>query len=172
MRRALLALCSLLIPLQASAQALEHELKAAYLFRFLGFIEWPAQALRAEEPLTIGVMGAEDVLAELQEVLPGRVVQGRSVTARRVREGESLAGLHMLFIGRGAAAALARVPAMPGVVIVSDADNALDRGAAIGFVRSEGRVRFHVALDTAERQGVRISSRMLSVAEHVRGRRL
>ena len=99
-------------------------------------------------------------------------MQGRSVNVRRVREGESPAGLQMLFVGRAAAAVLSKLPQTQGTVVVSDADAALDRGAAIGFVRSEGRVRFHVSLDAAERQGVSISSRMLSVAEQVRGRRL
>ena len=172
MTRSLLVLCWLLTaPLQASAQALEHELKAAYLFRFLSFIEWPT--LRADNtPLTIGVMGADEVLAELQDIVPGRMVQGRAVNVRRVREGEPLAGLQVLFVGRAAAAVLSKLPQTQGTVVVSDADGALDRGAAIGFVRSEGRVRFHVSLDAAERQGVSISSRMLSVAEQVRGRRL
>ncbi|HEY3073725.1 MAG TPA: YfiR family protein [Burkholderiales bacterium] len=171
MTRSFLILCWLLFaPLEVSAQALEHELKAAYLFRFLSFIEWPT--LRADAPLTIGVMGADDVLAELQDIVPGRMVQGRAINVRRVREGESLAGLQMLFVGRAASAALPRLPQAQGQVVVSDADGALDRGAAIGFVRSEGRVRFHVSLDAADRQGVSISSRMLSVAEHVRGRRL
>lgn len=159
-----------LLPLAAGAQALEQELKAAYLYRFLGFIEWPGGALPAGAPIAVGVLGADDVLAELQSILPGRSAQGRAVTARRVREGEPLDGLQLLFVGRAAAGALPRV-GPPGMVVVSDADGALDRGAAIAFVRSEGRVRFNVALDTAERQGVRISSRMLSVAEQVRGRR-
>jgi hypothetical protein len=167
-----LALCFgfLLAPLHALAQAQEHELKAAYLYRFLSFIEWPGQP-RAEGPITIGVMGADDVLAELQEVLPGRVIQGRPIAARRVREGESLAGLQMVFLGRGTPAAMGKLPSLPGLVVVSDAEGALDRGATVAFVRTEGRVRFHVSLDAAERQGVRISSRMLNVAEQVRGRR-
>ncbi|HUQ73310.1 MAG TPA: YfiR family protein [Burkholderiales bacterium] len=168
-----LALCFgfLLLPLQALAQAQEHELKAAYLYRFLTFIEWPAQP-RAEGAITIGVMGADDVLAELQEILPGRAIQGRPIAARRVREGDSLAGLQMVFIGRAAPAATGKLPGVPGLVVVSDADGALDRGATVAFVRTEGRVRFQVSLEAAERQGVRISSRMLSVAEQVRGRRL
>jgi hypothetical protein len=169
--RRLLLFLLFLAPLHALAQALEHELKAAYLFRFLSFIEWAGQP-RPDLPLTVGVMGADDVLAELQGIVPGRNVQGRPIVVRGVREGESLAGLQMLFVGRDASSALPRVARTPGLAVVSDADGALERGAVIGFVRTEGRVRFHVALDTAERQGLRISSRMLSVAEHVRGRRL
>lgn len=172
MRAALALLFSaLLAPLSAAAQPLETEVKAAYLFRFLSFMEWPGQPSGPDAPITIGVMGADDVLEQLQEILPGRSVGARPVAVRRVREGEPLAGLQLLFVGRAAAAALSRLAGPPGIAIVSDADHALDRGAAIAFVRSEGRVRFHVALDNAERQNIRISSRMLGVAEYVRGRR-
>jgi hypothetical protein len=172
LRRLFLAGCFALLPLAAGGQALEPELKAAYLYRFLGFIEWPPAALAPGAQITIGVLGADEVLADLEGILPGRTAQGRAVTARRVREGEPLEGVQLLFVGRAAAAALPRLAGPPGMVVASDAVDALDRGAAIAFVRSEGRVRFHVALDNAERQGVRISSRMLSVAEYVRGRRL
>ena len=173
MRRRLLLACWLLfLPATAWPQAQEHELKAAYLYRFLSFMEWPGQPPRADRPITIGVMGADDVLAELQAIVPGRSAQGRPVVVRRVSEGQSLAGLQVLYVGPAAAGALARLSVPPGTALVSDGEAALDRGAAIAFVRSDGRVRFHVSLDAADKQNVRISSRMLSVAEHVRGKRL
>ena len=84
MRKLLLAL-ALLLPEAGPAQVLEHEVKAAYLFRFLSFIEWPAGAFASPQaPIAIGVLGADDVLYELQDLVLGRTVQGRGVTVQRV----------------------------------------------------------------------------------------
>jgi hypothetical protein len=167
--RRLLAALLLFVPLIAAGQALEHEIKAAFVFKFLSFVEWPAQAFaRPETPIAVGVLGAEEVYQELQEIVPGRVVQGRPVTVRRVREGESVNGLHVLYVGRGGGAALAKLGQPRNLLTITEWDGALDQGSIINFVRSEGRVRFEVALDTAERRGLHISSRMLAVAQNVR----
>lgn len=173
MRRLLLVL-ALLLPLAALGQALEHEVKAAYLFRFLSFVEWPRTSFaRPDSPIVIGVLGAEDVLEELRLIVPGRVVQGRPVAVQRVsalegRQAEIAAGVHVLFVGRQASAQLARLVPARGVLLVSDSTSGLDQGAVVNFVRSEGRVRFEVAVDAAARRELTISSRMLAVASHVR----
>lgn len=144
-------------------------MKAAYLFRFLSFVEWPQSSfLRPDSPIVIGVLGDEAVLEELRGIVPGRVVQGRPVAAARLREGASLAGVHVLFVGREASAQLARLAPMKGILVVSDSERGLDQGAVVNFVRDEGRVRFEVAVDAAERRELKISSRMLAVASSVR----
>lgn len=171
--RALLAALALLTPLAAGAQPLEHDVKAAFLYRFLSFIDWPAQAFaRADTPIVIGVLGADDVHASLQQAVQGRLAQGRAVQVRRLKEGERPSGMHVLFVGRAAMAQLPKVLGPPGLLIVTEVDGALEQGSMINFVRSEGRVRFEVAPEAAERRGLRISSRMLAVALHVKPGRL
>lgn len=171
--KVLLAALLVIFPALAAAQALEHEIKAAFVFKFLAFVEWPAQSFAgAEAPIVIGVLGAEAVLAELQTIVPGRPAQGRPVSVRRLKEGERPAGLHVVFVGRAAAAQLPKVTGLPGVLVIAESDGALDQGAMINFLRAEGRVRFEVAPDQAERRGLRISSRMLAVAQHVKPGRL
>jgi hypothetical protein len=159
----------------AAAQPLEHEVKAAFLFKFLSFVEWPPAALGAAgAPLVIGVAGADDAAAALAQMAAGRSAQNRPVEVRRLREGEPSAGVHMLFLARGMAPRLRELArAAPGqpLLIVCEWEGALDQGAAINFVLAEGRVRFEAAPDAAERRGVRISSRMLAVALNVRGGR-
>ena len=153
----------------ALAQPQEHEVKAAFLFKFLSFIEWPAQSFaRHGAPLVIGVLGADDVHFALQEIVPGRSAQGRPLEVRKLKEGERSAGVHLLFVGRAAAGALPMLPAQPGLLVVSEADGALEQGAMINFLRVDGRVRFEVAPEPAERRGLRISSRLLAVAQHVK----
>lgn len=181
MTRATLALLGM-VALQASAllpaahaqrEAQEHEVKAAFLYRFVSFIEWPAHAFPdASAPIAIGVLGADDVAASLEQAILGRTAQDRPVVVRRLRAGESPAGVHLLMVGRGEReriAQLAKAAAAQHAVLVGDGDDALDRGAVIGFLIHDGRVRFQVSLPAAERSGVRISSRMLAVALNVQG---
>jgi hypothetical protein len=174
MRRLVLALWCLLAPSLAWAQPSEHEVKAAFLFRFLPFIEWPAASFASPEAaIAVGVAGAPEIEAELRNIVPGRIVQGRSVSVQPVREGALPAGLHVLFIGRDALRPreLAAVAGAP-MLVVMETPGGLERGAVVNFVLSEGRVRFEVALDEAERRGLRISSRMLAVALRVRPSKL
>ena len=163
------ALVASALPALAQTAALEHEVKAAFLYRFLSFIDWtPMPGRTPQAPFVIAFAGAEDVAQALEKVVPNRPVQGRTVQVRRVRPGESLAGVHMVMVGRGAEE---RIPQLvrQNVLVVTEADDGLERGAAINFVIDDGRVRFEVSLPSAEKSGARISSRMLAVAYHVRG---
>lgn len=168
--RAALAVVALLVSCLALAQPREHEVKAAFLFKFPSFVEWPEAAMRGG-PIVIGVAGAEDVAAELQQIVPGRSVQGKPVVVRRLREGEPIAGVHVVFLGRAESARLREIvriaPSQP-VLIVCEWEGALEQGAVLNFLRGDGRVRFEVALDNAERRGLRISPRMLAVAQSVK----
>lgn len=168
MRKAFLVI-AFLLPIAAHGQPLEHEVKAAYLYRFLAFVEWPAASFaRPDSPIVVGVLGADDVLEELAAIVPGRVVQGRPIAVRRVQDAAAAGGAHLLFIGRGGGGQLARLPPSRGQLVVTDWAGGLDQGAVVNFVRSEGRVRFEVAMDAAARRDLKISSRMLAVASSVR----
>jgi hypothetical protein len=169
---AALALAAALLAPPAAAQvaSTEVQIKAAFLYKFGGFVEWPAGAFAgAATPFTIGVLGAEAVAAELERITAGRTVQNRPVSVRRVKRGESSAGLHVLFVGREEAARLAETLSAAkseALLVVTESENALAQGSAINFV-AEDRVRFDVALPAAERGQLRISSRLLAVARKV-----
>jgi len=166
LRPALLAL-AVLAPAPSRAD-LEDEVKAAYLFRFLSYVEWLTSATEGGEgPFVIGVVGSDEVFAALQQIVRGRLAQGRPVEVRRLEEGEAPRGVHMVFVGRAAAGSLSRLSRQDGVVLVSEIAGALRRGAMVNLVRSQDHVRFEVAPTVAERKGVRISSRMLAVAERI-----
>jgi hypothetical protein len=171
-RRLLLA-AALLAPLAALAQAGEVQIKAAFLYKFGGFVEWPPAAFAsADNPFVIGVIGADAVAAELEQISAGRTVQGRPVAVKRLRRGDPLSGLHVLFVGQQEAARLVEILAgakgQP-LLVVTESDNALSQGSMINFVAADDRVRFDVALPPAERGRLRISSRLLAVARKVVG---
>ena len=88
---------------------------------------------------------------------------------RRVRDAESVRGVHLLFVGRESAnaKALLREAQQQGALSVTETERGLDAGSAINFVTTENRVGFEVSLDAAEKSGLRISSRMLAVARRV-----
>lgn len=170
----LLLLAAVALPaLPAAARAgsaLERSVKAAYLYKFLGYTDFPASAFSdASAPIVIGVLGSDDMAAELQRTVSGRTVNGRPLTVRSVHEGEG-AAVHLLFVagsdcGR-VARALRQAPAGP-ILSVSECDNGLAAGSTINFKVIEQHVRFDVALDAAEKSNIKLSSRLLSVANHV-----
>jgi hypothetical protein len=153
----------------AQTAATEASLKAAFLYKFPGYVEWPAAAFAtADAPLVIGVSGADDVATELERLVPGRNINGHPVVVRRVRE-DSLRGVHVLFVGRGDPAARAAVDGgrQQGALVVTETERGLELGSAINFVPLNERIAFDVSLPNAERAGLRISARMLAVARRV-----
>ena len=154
------------------AEALEHRVKAAYLYKFAGYVEWPTKSFaRSEAQVTIGVMGNDPLAAELVQAVTGRTVSGRMVVVKRLRPGESLAGIQVLFVGKAENARLSQVAqsAQPrSILIVTESEGALAQGSMINFVVAERRVRFEIALDAAEKSGLKLSSRLLAVAQQVR----
>jgi hypothetical protein len=163
-------------PVHAQAEdpdpPLARRVKAAFIYKFLGYVDWPAHAFAdSSSPLVIGVLGPDQVVAEVKEVIGERMVQGRAVVVRRMRDGDPLSGTHVLYVTRAETArttALAGTARGTATLIVTEADGALALGSAINFRVVDGRVRFDIALATAERAGLRISSRLLAVAQNVR----
>ena len=172
-RRMLLvaALLAAATALGQGERALEPQIKAAFLYKFGGFIEWPAAAFsRADSAFVIGVLGAEGAAAELERVVAARNIQGRSVAVHRLKRGESLAGLHLLFVGQSESGRLAEVLAAAKgqpLLVVTETEDALTRGSMINFITVDDKVRFDVALPQAERGQLRISARLLAVARKV-----
>lgn len=165
------ALAAAALPCAHAQQASEAAVKAALLFRFTSYVEWPEKAfLSPEAPIVIGVLGDNDVAAELEAAARGRAVGARAVVVRRLKEGEGPAGLHMLFVGRresGRIGALAAAARPLSALVISDSERGLEAGSVINFVAVEDRIGFEVSVDAAERSALKISSRMLGVARRV-----
>jgi len=152
----------------AALEASEAGIKAAYLYKFAAYVDWPEDSWAVSRPFVIGVMDADEVAQELERIVPGRSVHARPVEVRRVREGQSTAGLHMLFIGReGDVRTALRGPEQPGLLVVTDNPRGLELGSTINFILAAEHLGFEVSLEAAQRHGLRISSRMLNVARRV-----
>jgi hypothetical protein len=148
--------------------------KAAYLFRFASYVEWPPAADKAldkgEAVFTIGIVGAEDVAIHLERLLTGMSVGGRAAKVRRVRSADDLSGVRILYVGpgsfRGTRELRDRTRARP-ILVVTDDRLGLDGGGVINFLEIDRNLRFEISLDAAERNGLKIDSALLSVAARV-----
>ena len=157
---------------QDNAAARERRVKAAFIFKFAGFVEWPETAFpQPFTAVTIAVIGDDELAAELSAITAGRAVEGRPLTILKTRSLEAVADAHMVFVGR---AEIARLPQLAKlararpVLILTDAPNALAQGSMINFMLVEQRVKFEIHLEEAERHGLKLSSRLLAVAQSVR----
>jgi hypothetical protein len=146
--------------------------KAAFVYRFLAFVEWPEQAFAsADAPMVIGVLGADALAHELEEVVANRRIDERAIEVRRVDVAHALDGVNVLYVGEQASSALtglAARAARASVLVVSDFADALDEGSVINLLVVDNRVRFEVSLEAATRSALRLSSRLLGVAYRVR----
>lgn len=154
------------------AVAAQQRIEAAYLYKFGSYITWPDNAFAgADSPLVIGVAGSDVMADELTTLLANRQVSGRNVQVRRLRAGQSIAGVHLLFVATGTPQGQTLIDAAKGVytVCVTEGDDGLERGADMSFVLVNDRVRFDISLDTTQLSGVKVSSQLLSVADKVTG---
>ena len=149
--------------------ALERRVKAAFLYKFLGYAEFPPGAFDgAGAPLVIGVVGADDIAAELTRIVAGRSVGGRPIVVRALREQDLAQPAHLLFVAGPEEARSARLlRASPALLTVTECDGGLAAGGVINFTIVDERVRFDVSLDAAEKKNVKLSSRLLVVANRV-----
>lgn len=145
--------------------------KAAFLYRFASYVEWPADS--PATPFVIAVAGAEDVASQLDQLLPRLNVRGRAVELRRVARVSDLDGVHILYVGpelltrtRTLRAAAIERP----ILIVTDDSHGLEAGGVINFVEANRNVRFEISLIAADRARLKIDSALLSVAARVERR--
>lgn len=152
-----------------SPQSLEQQVKAAFLFKFSGYVEWPQSAFAEPgSPLVIGVTGDEALAVELGRTVANRTMNGRSVSVRKLRADEDFSGVHMLFVGRSQLERLGELVTHPRPILtVTDVARGLEQGSIINFVTVGNRVRFEVALDSARRSALKIGAPLLSVAMRV-----
>jgi hypothetical protein len=155
-----------------SAPVSEDAVKAAYLHRFAAYVEWPESAHPANA-FTIGVLGSDGVLEQLERLLPTINIQGRMARARAVKSVADLDGVSILYIAPGrlsAARAFIAAASSHAVLIVTDDAAGLAAGGVINFVRVGPNVRFEVSQPSADRCGLKIDAALLGVAARVETR--
>ncbi len=156
----------------SEAQTNERSVMAAYIYRFITYVEWPASVFpNAEAPIVIGIVNADDIAAELEQIVQGRIALNRRLQVRRLTVGEPWTGVNVLFVGGEAAPKFlqtAKALADRSVLTITGVERGIEHGSVINFVQVDGRVRFEVNVAAAEKSGLRLSSRLLTVATRVK----
>lgn len=151
----------------------ETEVKAAFLYHFTGYVEWPDGAFdSSSSPFVIGVVGKSEILSSLQDAVRGKRWHGRAFAVKRVEIGKELRRCHVVFIAASEAKRLPQVLEILGdapVLTVGESEGFAQQGGIINFFVEQKRVRFEINPDAAKRAHLTISSKLLHLARIVRG---
>lgn len=150
----------------------EYQLKAAYLYSFTKFVEWPASSfLRPDDPIIIGIVRPNPFGTELSKAVEGRKINGRSVVIRSVETAAEAQQVHVLFASSAVPdeQLAAILPALRDKPVLTVGENAAfsKRGGVATFKLDQDKVRFDLNMDTAEAGRLRISAQLQKLAQNV-----
>lgn len=148
----------------------EYEVKAAFLHQFAIYVEWPEETFsNPDSPLIFGILNADELADNLEQMVTDRTVKGRRILVRRLQLDTPLSGVHVLFVGgtgsAGGESMLAEASSYSILTVTETPPHPL--GSVINFEIVNNKVRFDIALMPAEVGNLRISSRLLQVAQNV-----
>lgn len=156
----------------AAVTATDQQLKAVFVYRFSQFVDWPAAAFSADtEPFVIGVLGNDPFAALLEEVVRGEQVNKHPIQVRRFRNADALGLVHILYVDRSEDARLEQVAELVksrNTLVVSDLDDATQRGAMIQFTKVNNHIGLRINVEYARAAKLIMSSNLLRLAEVVR----
>jgi hypothetical protein len=156
---------------QSAAEVTEYRIKAAFVCKFAGYVEWPSRSFSGpEDPVVIGVISTDAVFRELSNMAASLSGDGRAIVVRQLRRSGPLQGAHLVYITQSAddhlAETLASVKGHP-VLVVTESSQAAALGSMINFVLVNDKVRFDVSPQAAEASQLKVSARLLGVARAV-----
>lgn len=176
---ALACICIALTPgaiatAHAQVQVQEYALKAAFLYKFGLFVEWPSSAFSSPtSPFNLCVAEEDPFGKSLDKAVAGERINGRNVVIRRLKTVGRDSGCHILYIGGSDAqrgAQIIEAVRGSGVLTVSDVRGSTSGAGIIDFVIKNNRVRFDIDDEAAAQNGLVISSKLLSLALNVKRR--
>jgi hypothetical protein len=159
-------------PANGGAQtATEYQLKAAYLFNFLKFVEWPdAPAGEVQTKWMIGIVGTSPIGDELSKLVENKNVLGRELQVKKFQTTDNLRGCNILFISDSEKKSLPAILASlrgSSVMTVADMDHFIESGGMVQFVVEDARVRISIDVGATGRARLKISSKLLALARTV-----
>jgi hypothetical protein len=151
--------------------AREYEVKAAFLYNFAAFVEWPRTAFAdADAPIVVCIVGADPFGGALDRMLQGKTAQNRPLSIRRVATVREAKGSHIVFLPSSEterladlAAAVAGTPAL----LVGESEGLARKGAVFNFAVEDSRVKLEVHVGAADKAGLRLGSKLLKIARRV-----
>ncbi len=150
----------------------EHDLKAAFVYNFLIFAEWPeGRFADKDSPMIVGIVGKDPFNGALEKAFNGRTAHGRNVEIRRFESVKDLKDCHLLFVPDSERKNLADVLAdlkAKATLVVTESPGLAARGAALNLVVEEKKVKIEANPDAAGRASVKLSAKLLKLARIVK----
>jgi len=160
------------LPAEEPAEPKESQIKAAFVFNFTKFVEWPAARFAAaDSPIIIGVFGKSPVAQQLPDAIKDRKVNGRGIVFKPIEKIEDTKSVHLLFVPASAdseVVELLKVMKGTSVLTIGESEVFAKAGGMINFVREGDKVRFEINTDSAEQAGLKISAQLQKLAKSVR----
>ena len=167
-------LCLLMLaPAALQAQTKEYQVKAAFLFNFAQFVDWPENAFtNADEPFCIGVLGDDPFGAALEQIIQGETIDGHKMTVQHSRLVVDLKNCQVVFVSKSEKGHIGEILPELGsrpVLTVGDIPGFARGGGDINFFLEGNKVRFEINPNAAQANGLKISSQLLSLGKIVSG---
>jgi hypothetical protein len=143
----------------------EYEVKAAFLYNFANFVEWPPESFPDDKsPIVIGVVGEDPFGESLDATIKGKTANGRKITCKRFKRISDVDTCHILFV---TSAEKRPLPKGPGILTVGEDKGFTKRGGVINFTLEDNKVRFEISTENAKKAKLKISSKLLKLARTV-----
>lgn len=155
----------------AQAPADEAQIKAAFVFNFLKFVDWPVDSFHGQQdPFIIAIVGEGDTADATERFLTAKQIGTRPIVVRRIKWDQSLAGVHAVFVADHDAKRLRHVfeaAAAGSVLSIGEGEDFAAHGGVIGLLIDDRKVRFDIDTDAAQAAGLKVSSKLLALTRIV-----
>ena len=153
----------------AQATSKEYQIKAAFLFNFIQFVQWPPTVFKnADDPFRIGVLGQDPFNAALEDTVQGETISNHKIIVEHAMQVDDLKNCQLIFISKSekkhVTEILSALDDKP-VLTVSEIEGFAERGGGINFYLEGNKVRFEVNPDAARHDGLKVSSQLLSLGK-------
>jgi hypothetical protein len=147
----------------------EYQVKAFFLYNFARYVEWPTETFKtANDPIVICILGQNPFGGSLEQAVAGKVLGARPFVVRQISEIPPGSSCHILFVN---SSERRRFRSMAGrlkgsaVLSVGETPGFTADGGVVNFKLENGKVRFEIDVEAAGREHLRISSKLLSLAQ-------
>jgi hypothetical protein len=164
----------LAIPVTSSVNAqdttsIEYKVKAAYIFKFFNFFEWNnSDSTIPKQPFRVGVYGDSAIYSALESL--SKVSGGKGIIPKKINPGDSLEGLHLLFLSKSNGDSLQKVfqeSQSQNILTVGEETSFCLKGGAVNFIIDNEKVKFEINRQAVKKAGIQVSARILKAAKHV-----
>jgi hypothetical protein len=149
----------------------EYQVKAAFIYNFTKFVDWPGRFASPTAPIVVGVFGRNPFGEELEKIVRDRKVNGRSISVVALSSANEARRAHVVFVPDGEEDALEKQISLlvkSGVLVVGESDRFQALGGVVTFTTEDDKVRFTINMTAAEQGGLKISSQLQKLATVIR----